>query len=254
LVNQATVDGIATITLDNPSLNLMNPAMRSALQTAVDSIRADSEIRVVILRGKEQRAFSAGSDLNNFSVDREESRDGSHREHALFDSIEDLPQPTIAALEGYVLGGGLELALTCDFRIAGGDALFGFPEVTLGVFAASGGTQRLPRLIGASRAKEMLLLGETVDAAKAESVGLVWRVVPAGRAYAEAMELARKLAALPNLAIRAAKQAINLGLREGVVAGSALEEQLIADLHLSHDGQEGVAAFLQKRKPNFKHS
>jgi enoyl-CoA hydratase/carnithine racemase len=207
----------------------------------------------VVLTGAGDRAFSAGSDIREFPRDAEAGRQRSIAEHACYDAIERLPQPVIAALHGHVLGGGLELALACDLRIADASTRLGLPEVKLGVFPSGGGTQRLPRLVGAARAKELMFLGEPIDAAEAQRVGLVNRVVDPGRSLETALNLAHDLSQRPALAIQAIKQAVDIGLREGPVAGQAAEDELIASLFTSHDVAEGVSALLAKRAPQFEH-
>jgi enoyl-CoA hydratase/carnithine racemase len=174
-------------------------------------------------------------------------------EHDAYQRLQRLPQPVIAALRGYVLGGGLELALACDLRVADETAQLGLPEIRLGVFPAGGGTQRLSRLIGAPRAKELMLLGEPIDVHEAQRLGLVNRVVPPGEALDAALDLARNIAERPGLAVRAIKRAVDGGLEEGPERGEELEREQISRLYGSHDAREGVAAFLERRPPRFEH-
>src|SRR5262245_6470933 len=174
-------------------------------------------------------------------------------EHDTYLRVQHLPQPVIAALRGHVLGGGLELALACDLRVADETARLGLPEIRLGVFPAAGGTQRLTRLIGAPRAKELMLLGEPIDVHEARRLGLVNRVVPPGEALAAALDLARTIAEQPALAVRAIKRAVDGGLEEGPERGEELEREQISRLYGSHDAREGVAAFLERRPPRFEH-
>jgi enoyl-CoA hydratase len=170
----------------------------------------------------------------------------------LWQALEDLPQPTIAAVHGYCYGGGCELAIACDFRIAADTARFGQPEIKVGIIPGAGGTQRLPRLIGMTHAKEMVLLGDPIDAAEAYRIGLVNRVVPPDDLVAEARRWAEKVAALPPLGLRAAKTVMNRG--RGLELASALELERLAfgGLFGSQDQKEGVRAFLEKRLPSFK--
>jgi enoyl-CoA hydratase len=166
--------------------------------------------------------------------------------------LADLPKPTIAAVSGYALGGGCEVALCCDFRIAADNAVLGLPEITLGIIPGGGGTQRLPRLVGLSLAAELIFLGETIKADKAERIGLVNRVVPSDRLEAEATALAEKLLEKPAVALRAAKTAIRKGMSASFKEGLQIEQGLFCMLFGTKDQKEGMAAFLEKRKPKFE--
>ena len=244
---------VALVTLDNPPLNLLSSAVKRSLGDAFEQIRADDGVRAVVLAGAGGRAFSAGSDIREFPDDEERGRAMSRLEHDVYDRIDRFPRPVLAALDAPACGGGLELAMACDARIAAEDVRLGLPEVKLGVFPSGGGTQRLPRLIGAGRAKLLMFLGETVSAAEAERLGLVERVVPPGQALRVALELAGQIAAQPALAVRAINEAVDVGLVEGPEAGFQREEDLITQVFLSDDAREGVTAFLDKRAPRFRH-
>ncbi|MCF3961150.1 enoyl-CoA hydratase/isomerase family protein [Streptomyces fuscigenes] len=244
---------VATIRLDNPPLNTLTGPMRHALKEAAEAVAARSDVRAVMLCAAGERAFSVGSDITTFPHDAVEGRVVSESEHAAYRALESLPQPLVAALRGDVLGGGLELALTADLRVADAEARFGLPEVRIGVFASGGGTQRLPALVGAGRASLLLLTGRAIDAGTALAWGLVSQVTPVGQAESAARELAEELAALPKLAMSATKRCVREGLRRGREAGEAAEIAAIAEVYASRDAQEGARAFLEKRAPRFVH-
>ena len=244
---------VALVTIDNPPLNLLSGAVKRALGETFAALEADPAIRAIVLTGAGERAFSAGSDVREFPDTLEAGRAMARLEHEVWDRIDRCHKPVIAALNGPAFGGGLELALACDLRVAADDIRLGLPEARLGVFPSGGGTQRLPRLIGPGRARLLMFTAETVPAAEAERIGLVERVVPAGRAVDEALMLAEQIASLPARAIQAIDEAVEVGLREGQAAGSQREQELIAEIFLSADAREGVAAFLEKREPKFKH-
>jgi enoyl-CoA hydratase/carnithine racemase len=245
-VDLELADGVATLTVDNPPLNLLTMAVRERLAELADQLRADPACRAVVVTGAGDRAFSAGSDIREFPHDAAEGTERARQEHAWFAAIERLPQPTIAALHGHVLGGGLELALACDLRIAEDSTLIGLPEVGLGLLPCGGGTQRLPRLVGPARAKALLLLDDRIDAAQAERYGLVQQVVPPGRARLAARQAASRIAAAPSAATRAIKQAVDRGLAEGMATGLALEEELAGPLFASAEAQQAVGRFLAR--------
>ena len=244
---------VALVTLDNPPLNLLTAAMRRRLAQIATDLARRPDVRAVVLAGAGDRAFSAGSDVREFPRDPAAGMRRARAEHDAYRRLGHLPQPVVAALWGHVLGGGLELALACDLRVADESALLGLPEVRIGVFPAGGGTQRLPRLIGSARAKELMMLGHTIDADEALRLGLVNRVVAAGTALDAALELARSIAERPGLAIRAIKRAVDGGLEEGPERGEELERELIAPLFGSYDAREGVTAFRERRPPRFEH-
>jgi enoyl-CoA hydratase/carnithine racemase len=244
---------VALVTLDNPPLNLLTMQARAELRAFAASARATREIRAVVISGAGERAFCAGSDITEFPADSVGGRARARQEHACYDAIADLPQPVLAALHGHVLGGGLELALACDLRVADADVQVALPEVNLGVFPSGGGTQRLPRIVGAARAKELMFLGAKLDAEEAARVGIVDRVVAPGTALAETMALAEAIARQPARAVQAIKRCVDRGLDHGTTVGRHLEERLIGELFESHDAREGVSAFLEKRAAVFNH-
>jgi enoyl-CoA hydratase len=248
-------DKIAILTLDNPPLNVLSIDMGRQIDTAVRQVEHDDNVVAVVLTGAGDRAFMAGADIKEFPryID-----DHIAEEMALvFDEtmtrLQNIGKPTIAALNGMTLGGGCELALTCDFRIAEEQVFIGLPEIKLGVFPGAGGTQRLPRLIGASRAKELILVGEPISAKEAYRIGLVNRLVPIGQALEAACTFAGVFRERSLAAIRSAKTAIDGGLELDLQDGLKREARLFGEAFETHDGQEGIRAFIEKRAPNFTH-
>lgn len=244
---------VAFMQLNRPSKkNALNTALRLELAKAAAEIAADPKLRAVIITGGEE-FFCAGADIGE--VQGAASAESTYRVargfQELFDRIENLPQPVIAAVSGFAMGGGFELALACDFRIASETARFALSEVKIGAIPGGGGTQRLPRLIGVAKAKEMVLTGDPIDAEDARAAGLVLKVVPKEKLLQEARSFAAKLAALPRLALEASKSVINCGVEMDLTSALELEARSIAALATSHDLREGTLAFLQKRKPNF---
>ena len=243
---------IVTLTLNRPDkLNAIDGAMLDALDAALAPIERDPEIRAVILTGA-GRAFSAGADIKEWTALRplEFGRSWGLRGHALFDRLAELPPPVIAAINGIAFGGGLELALCADLRIASAPARLGLPEVTIAALPGWGGTQRLPRLVGAGRAKQMILTGQPIDAAKAEAWGLVSEVVAPEALLARAGELAAQIAANAPLSVRAAKRLIDAALP--VTPAATLETHAGALCGSSEDAQEGRASFLERRPPRYQ--
>ncbi len=249
--------GVATVTLNRPdSMNALNALMKQELLTLfAEELPVAEEVRAVVLTGAGTKAFCAGADIKERSASEPRPAEfiaAQRRAHALFRAIEALAQPTIAAINGFAFGGGTELALACDLRIAAQSASLGLTEVNLGVIPAGGGTQRLARLVGAGRAKELIFTGERVAAARAAEIGLVNRVVPDADLAAAAATLAAQLAAKPPLALRFAKQAIDRGMQVGLDAGLEYELYAAAILFDTEDRREGMRAFVEKRKPIFK--
>lgn len=244
---------ITTIRLVNPPLNLISAEVTAALQDALAEIESDPEVRAVVLCGSGHRAFCAGSDVKEFPALRGRVGEGKLlAENAMYDRLAELPMPTIAAIEGNALGGGLELAMCCDLRVAASSARLGMPEVRLGVIPGSGGTQRLPRLIGLARAKELILLGELIDADTALSFGLVNRVVEPGEAETTSRQLAGSLAELGPLAVREAKLLLDTTFNSPVAEGQAAELAASERVFASDDMIEGATAFFEKRPARFK--
>jgi enoyl-CoA hydratase len=245
---------VALITLDRPErLNTLSPDMLDDLAARLGEVEADDGVGAAVVTGAGDKAFSAGADV---SLVREaspiEARAFAARGHATVDRVEALPKPVIAAVNGYALGGGCELALACDVRLASDRAQMGLPEVTLGIFPGWGGTQRLPRLIGPGRAKELILTGRRVGADEALALGLVDRVHPHDELLEAALELAGEMAAKPGWAVAAAKAMINRA-GDGDQAGNlARELDLFALAFATEDQREGMAAFFEKRPPQFR--
>jgi enoyl-CoA hydratase len=242
--------GIAT--LNRPeALNALNTALLNELADALESWDRGHQVRCMIVTGSE-RAFAAGADIKEMQP---KTYSEMYRENlfgAQFDRIADIRKPIIAAVAGHALGGGCELALLCDFIIAADNARFGQPEITLGIMPGLGGTQRLTRIIGKSKAMDLCLTGRTMDAAEAESCGLAARVVPADLLLAEAMKAAQKIAAQSSPAARMVKEAVNQAQESSLAEGLHFERRLFHAMFATQDQKEGMAAFAEKRKPAFK--
>lgn len=246
--------GIARLGLDRPaSKNALGRQLLGEFRSALDALRNDRSARVVILHSLVEGVFCAGADLKERAGMTQAEVDSFVKGlRAAFTELEDLPMPTIAVLEGAALGGGLELALACDLRIAGAEAKLGLPETGLAIIPGAGGTQRLPRLIGRSKAKELVFTGRRIGGEDAARLGLADHAVPAGQAMDRALALAREI--LPNgpIALRAAKAAINGGLDMDRDAGLALERACYGQVIPTKDRLEGLAAFREKRKPVYR--
>jgi enoyl-CoA hydratase len=248
-------EGIGTVTLNRPNrLNALSFQLKDEVAAVFDLIEKDEEVKVVILTGGE-KAFSAGADIKERSTMETTQVQAYFRQlksHEFFCKIENFEKPVIAAVSGVAVGGGCELAMVCDLRIASETARFGLPEVNIGVIPAAGGTQRLPRLVGVTRAKELLYTGDFIDAQEACRIGLVNRVVPVDRLMDEAKALARKLAEKPPLSVKYLKRAVNIGMRMDLNSALDYEANIASMLTCSEDRKEGFRAFVEKRKPVFK--
>lgn len=247
-------DDIGILTVNRPDkLNAISNELTSEFSSLLYELEKDDKLRVLVITGAGDKAFVAGADIQEL-VDRDArmGRRVSRERQEIFSRIENLPVPVIAAVNGYALGGGLELALACNIRVCSEKAQFGAPEVKLGIIPGDGGTQRLPRLVGLGRAMEMILTGEFIDAQEAYRIGLVNKVVPLEELMNTAMELAQKMASRPPLAVRYAKEAVNRSQEGDAASGFALESYLHALTCTTEDKKEGVAAFLEKRKGKFK--
>jgi enoyl-CoA hydratase/carnithine racemase len=244
---------VATIQLNRPEKkNSLNERMRLELEAFLEEIAQKEAVRAVIITGGTE-IFCAGADISE--IEGTKSAEAAYR-HArefqlLFDQVESLPQPVIAAVSGYALGGGCELALAADFRIASDTARFGLPEIKIGAFPGGGGTQRLARLIGVAKAKEMILTGDPISAQEALGIGLVMKVRWKEKCLEEANSLAAKLAALPRLALQASKMLINRSQEIDLATGLEFEARTFGGIAHTHDLAEGTKAFLEKRAPNF---
>jgi enoyl-CoA hydratase/carnithine racemase len=246
-------DGVGTLTLNRPEVhNAMNEPMRRELTHCFGEVATGDAVRVVVVTGGGERAFSAGADIREFVEAQVPTRFRESRRRVDFrQAMDRCAQPIIAAIRGYAFGGGLELALACDIRIAADDARLGLTEIDLAIIPGGGGTQRLPRLVGRAKALEMILTGARIDAREALRIGLVERVVPAAELKTAALELARGLAAKAPVALRYAKEAVVKGLELPLTDGLRLENDLSTLLRTTEDRLEGARAFLEKRKPRF---
>jgi enoyl-CoA hydratase len=245
-------DEIAWIRFHRPEkLNAMNSQLLAELEKAVASCDERDDVRAVVLTGNE-KAFIAGADIVPYAkANVDKALQMATFTMNVQERLADLSKPTIAAISGFALGGGLEIALCCDFRLAAENAVFGLPEITLGIIPGGGGTQRLPRLIGLGPATEMLLLGTTVKADKSLSLGLVSAVYPQKLLLSEAERLAKRLSKLPSVALKACKTAIRTGLSAGLKEGLRTEMIAFSMLFGTLDQKEGMIAFLEKRPPGF---
>jgi enoyl-CoA hydratase/carnithine racemase len=244
-VRLETADGIGTIRLDRPRVNALNDQVTAELAAAATEAGNSAGIRAVILYGGE-RMFAAGADIEEMATaDYAAMSERSGRLQAALSLVAGLGKPVVAAVTGYALGAGLELALAADFRVAGENARLGLPEIQLGVMPGAGGTQRLPRLVGPARAKDLIFTGRQVAAAEAHAIGLVDQVVPGESVYDAALDLVRRYAAGPALALRAAKQAIDSGLGTDLATGLEIERIQFAALFGTDDQREGMRSFLE---------
>ena len=247
-------DGVAIVRLNRPEkLNSLTGEMILTLSDLFRGFASDSSLRAVILTGTGEKAFCVGTDISELADgDEAEARNISHRGQVLCDLIEQCPVPVIAALNGLAVGGGCELALACHIRIASMSVRFSLPETRLGITPGYGGTQRMPREVGRSRALEIMLSGREVSAADAERLGLINRIVESGELLTEAQSLAQDIAGLAPLAIRACLESVRVGLELPLADGLAVETRLFAELFATADMREGTRAFLEKRAPRFK--
>jgi enoyl-CoA hydratase len=254
-INFKKRDRIGWVQFNRPEkLNALNPDVLRDIEKAVVLCEEDNSIGVVALKGSD-KAFVAGADIENMAKgDIKSAYELTDLTMRVQERLADLPKPTIAAISGYALGGGCEIALCCDFRIAADNAVLGLPEITLGIIPGGGGTQRLPRLVGLGPATELIFTGEMIKADRAERIGLVSKVVSLGQLETEAEALASRLMQRPSLALRAAKTAMRKGLSVSLKEGLQIEQDLFCMLFGTEDQKEGMAAFLEKRKPIFKGS
>jgi enoyl-CoA hydratase/carnithine racemase len=247
-------EGIATVTLNRPEMmHAINRDLVGALERCMEELRFDPEIRVVIMTGTGAKAFCAGADLKErATLTPDEVQACLFSLWRVFDEIEKLPKPVIAAINGAALGGGLELALAADIRLAAESAVMGLTETRLAIIPGGGGTQRLPRLIGRGKAKELIFTGRRIGAAEALSIGLVNQVCPQGRLQAEVLKMAAEIAQAGPIAVRQAKFAIDAGLESDLQTGLSIEAHAYQACIPTEDRLEGLAAFREKRKPAYK--
>jgi enoyl-CoA hydratase len=249
-----TVEGkLAWVTIDNPPLNTLNHTLMGELAAVFEELEKNEDALVVIVRGGGEKAFVAGADIRQFpTMDQAVAEKFSSEGQGVFDRIECFKGPVIAAIQGFALGGGNELAMACDIRIASEDAKFGNPEVNLALIPGWGGTQRMPRLIPTGKAKELIYTGRMIDASEALRIGLIDKVVPREELLDQARQLAAEITERGPLAVKAAKKAINEGLALPLREGLKLEARSFGELFNTEDKNEGAQAFLEKRKPIFK--
>jgi len=244
---------VAVLIINRPDkLNALNRQVHTDGVAALNELRKDDSVRVLVITGAGEKSFIAGADISEFKGQTPVTQRDLFHEKTFFNSIDAFPKPVIAMVNGFCLGGGNELALACDLRIASENARFAQPEINLGIMCGGGGTQRLPRLIGEGRAMEMALTGDMIDAATAHKFGLVNHVYPAAELEAKTMELAEKIAEKAPIALQLSKEAVKFAARSNLDEGLRREVDLFAICFSTEDKQEGVAAFLEKRKPVFK--
>ena len=246
-------NGIATIVINRPDKrNALNAAVRREIIEALDTLRTQAEARVIVFTGAGEKAFIAGADIGEFAERTPVEQRAVMEGRRVFDEIAAYPKPTIAMINGYAFGGGCELALACDIRIAARSAKLGQPEIKLGILPGGGGTQRLPRLVGSGRALRMILTGDAVTADEAARIGLVDDVVDDGELQSAVISLARQIAAHSPLTLRLAKDAVRAAFEAPLSAGLALERELFITAFASEDRDEGVRAFFEKRAAEFR--
>ena len=245
---------LAVITINRPkALNALNSKVLASLDRILDSLNEDDEVRVVIITGAGDKAFVAGADIAEMSeMSPLEGTNFSRLGQVVFRKVQDLKKPVIAAVNGYALGGGSELALACDFAYASENAKFGLPEVTLGIFPGFGGTQRLPRLIGKGRAKELILTGKMISAQEAYEMGIVNKIVSQDKLLEKVKEVAGLIAKNGPIALSIAKSLVDVGYDLPLDDGCILESRSFGMCCATEDKKEGMKAFLEKRKPVFK--
>lgn len=248
-------DGVAVITIDNPPLNVLNQQVQKELKVITAEIKEDKEVVSVLLTTAGNKAFMAGADIKEFPqmMNNPNMKEEVMFMHGVLNDLDNLPKPTIAVLDGLTFGGGLELALTCDIRIAEEDTQLGFPEIKLGLFPGGAGTQRLPRLVGEAKAKEMMYIGDPMTSKEAERIGLVNHVVENGASFEKAMKIAKQISAMSLPALSLIKEAVDRGLEMELNKGIENEAALFEEVFQTKDIKEGVTAFIEKRKPKFKH-
>jgi len=250
----AKEDSVAVLTVDNPPVNMISRPVVNDLTSALEELWADDTVKAIVITGGGQMVFMAGADINAI-LELKTPSDAKQilaEVHELFQRIESSPKPIIAAVNGHCLGAGLELAMACHMRIANNRAMFGNTEITLGIIPGFGGTQRLPRIVGKGKALELILTGDRITGAEAASIGLVNKAVPGTEVMKTALGLAKKISSYGALAIRAAVEAVNEGLRVSLADGLEIEADKFSSLVETEDMREGLTAFLEKRQPKFQ--
>jgi len=247
---------IATITFNRPEvLNALNEASLKEFSHAIDNVAENGDISVLILTGAGDKSFVAGADITEFlTFNALKAKLFSEMGHSIVNKLQEMPIPVIAAVNGFALGGGCEVVIACDFIYASENAMFGLPEINLGIIPGFGGTQRLPRLIGKNRAKEMIFTGKMIPAAEAQAMGLVNKVCAQDELMDDVLNVAKIIVAKGKISLRAAKQAINTGMDVDLKTGCRIEIDAFAICLASPDAKEGTQAFLEKREADFKGS
>lgn len=245
--------GIAVLTLNRPEkLNALDARLRDELTRAVDVLALDDEVKVAVLHGAGDRAFVAGADVTEFASRTPSEQREVYRHRRVYDAVAAFPKPIVAAIHGHCLGGGCEVALACDLRVADRTARFAQAEIRLGLIPGAGGTQRLARLVGPGQAFRIALSGDVVDAEEAWRIGLVEFLVDEGKHLEKALQVAERMCRWSPVALRLAKQSIRAALETPLQAGLELEKELFLAAFASEDGQEGVRAFVEKREPRYR--
>lgn len=253
IIVEKTDAKIAVITINRPDkLNALNTKVHEEGVAALDALKNDDDVRVVVFTGAGEKAFIAGADISEFAGQTSVTQRAVFQNRTLFNSIDTFPKPVIAMINGFALGGGCELSMACDIRIASENAKLGQPEINLGIIPGGGGTQRLTRLIGEGKAMELILTGDMIGAEEALALGLVNHVFPADELVESTMKIAAKIASKSPIALQMAKEAVKTASRSNLDEGMKREIDLFAICFSSEDKEEGVAAFLEKRKPDFK--
>ncbi len=247
-------DQVGVLTVNRPKvMNALNPETLQEINQVIQDVRNGDQIRVLVITGAGEKAFVAGADISEFpKINALQARLFARQGQEIFAALEDLPIPVLACVNGFALGGGLELAMSCDFIYASEQAKMGQPEINLGVIPGFGGTQRLSRLVGKAKAKELCMTGAQISAQEARDLGLVAEVYPAQELWTKTMEVAQSLAAKGQVALRGIKETINQGLQVDMKTACYIEAQAFAGCFDSQDALEGATAFLEKRKPEFK--
>jgi enoyl-CoA hydratase len=245
---------VAILKMNRPPVNPLNVKLYVEMYDALCALETDDSVAAIVITGAGEKAFAAGLDVKDVANKSVADIDTFQNTvpKKCFEKLTGIAKPTIAAVFGLALGGGAEVALCCDLRIASADATFGLPEINLGIMPGSGATQRLSRLVGTSRAKELMFTGDTIGAEEAYRIGLANRVVPREKLMEEAMALANKLAAKPRVALALIKRCVDNGMNMDLSSGLTLERNSFVITYASEDGREGLSAFIEKRKPSFK--
>jgi enoyl-CoA hydratase len=243
---------VAVVTVDRPPVNAWNIQVENEVKQVFEELSTRDDFGAVVITGGGDRAFIAGADIKMMSeMGPKDAFEMSANSKVVMSFIEEFDRVVIAAINGLALGGGCEVAMACDIRVADESALIGLPEVSLGLFPGAGGTQRLPRLVGIGKAKQLIFTGDHISAQEAKDIGLIQEVAPKGRAVSEAKKIAKRIMERGPVAVAKAKKAINSGARMPMEAGFKIETELFSELFATQDQKEGVKAFLEKRKPKF---